>query len=78
MGERTAGGITACFFQKQQIRQRQRARPQKQSVLSTVHCSHPQEDIRFKDYPVVTGWPYVRFYAAAPLVNSGGQRLGTL
>jgi GAF domain-containing protein len=38
----------------------------------------PQEDIRFKNYPVVTGWPFVRFYAAAPLLAPGGQRLGTL
>ncbi|KIY95328.1 hypothetical protein MNEG_12631 [Monoraphidium neglectum] len=35
-------------------------------------------DIRFKDYPIVTGWPHARSYAAAPLVTSGGQRLGTL
>ncbi|KAI8471136.1 MAG: kinase-like domain-containing protein [Monoraphidium minutum] len=37
-----------------------------------------REDIRFKDYPVVTGWPYVKSYAAAPIVTAGGQRLGTL
>lgn len=52
----------------------------------TLMSRHPEalvvsdlrEDIRFKHYPVVTGWPFVRFYAAAPLVTQGGQRLGTV
>eukprot|EP00775_Hariotina_reticulata_P003799 gene3799-4056_t len=36
------------------------------------------EDVRFKDSPVVVGWPHLRFYAAAPLVNAANSRLGTL
>lgn len=52
----------------------------------TLLSRHPQalvvpdlkEDLRFRDYPVVTGWPFVRFYAAAPLVGAGGHRVGTL
>lgn len=37
-----------------------------------------REDARFKDFPLVVGWPYVRFYAACPLVNANNMRLGTL
>jgi GAF domain-containing protein len=36
------------------------------------------EDVRFREYPVVAGWPHARFYAASPLVTSDGKRLGTL
>jgi hypothetical protein len=55
--------------------------PRAPSPLAPTQPRSPppkQEDIRFKNYPVVTGWPHVRFYAAAPLVAPGGQRLGTL
>lgn len=34
-------------------------------------------DDRFKDNPLVTGWPGIRFYAGAP-VTVGGQKVGSL
>ena len=35
-------------------------------------------DPRFRHNPMVVGEPYLRFYAGAPLVTSGGQPLGSL
>ena len=35
-------------------------------------------DGRFKDHPGVTGPPYARFYAGAPLIDENGHRLGVI
>ncbi|GJE03465.1 putative bifunctional diguanylate cyclase/phosphodiesterase [Methylobacterium isbiliense] len=36
------------------------------------------EDPRFRDSPLVTGDPRVRFYAGAPLITATGQRIGAV
>ena len=36
------------------------------------------KDVRFKNNPLVTGAPKIRFYAGVPLIALGGQPLGTL
>lgn len=37
-----------------------------------------QRDPRFADNPMVTGAPFIRFYAGAPLAADNGRRIGTL
>ncbi|WDF33217.1 GAF domain-containing protein [Arthrobacter agilis] len=37
-----------------------------------------QDDIRFSSNPLVTGEPYIRFYAGYPLRGPGGWTVGTL
>lgn len=36
------------------------------------------QDPRFSDNPLVTGAPFIRFYAGQPLYSRGGQPIGTL
>lgn len=35
-------------------------------------------DERFRDHPLVTGEPFVQFYAGAPMITSTGQAIGAL
>lgn len=37
-----------------------------------------REDVRFANNPNVTGSPFIRFYAGAPLTTREGKRIGTI
>jgi diguanylate cyclase (GGDEF)-like protein len=40
--------------------------------------SDAAEDIRFADNPLVTGAPFIRFYAGCPIRSGDGHRVGTV
>ncbi len=59
--------------------------PREMTVCTTTICSNDllyvpdlTRDPRFKDLPIVTGEPYLRFYCGMPLINREGHALGTL
>ena len=59
--------------------------PREVTVCNTAICSNDllyvpdlTRDSRFKDLPIVTGEPYLRFYCGMPLINRDGYALGTL
>ncbi len=45
---------------------------------SLLTVNDPLNDLRFKDNPLVTGDPHIRFYAGQPLIDPNGFALGTI
>lgn len=59
--------------------------PREITVCNTTVCSNElmyvpdlASDPRFRDLPIVTGEPHLRFYCGMPLINREGHALGTL
>lgn len=62
----------------------------RETARDTAFCAHTildasplvvpdaRDDARFADNPFVLGAPRIRFYAGAPLITPGGQRLGSV
>ena len=48
------------------------------AARSLLLIEDAQQDSRFADNPVVTGPPFIRFYAGQPLYSGEGQPIGTL
>lgn len=44
----------------------------------TLEVNNPLEDDRFKENPLVTGSPKIRFYSGAPLIDQDGLAMGTI
>jgi hypothetical protein len=61
----------SCAFCAHVIQRKERA-------ANVMVVPDATQDVRFKDNPLVTGGPAVRFYAGAPLISPEGPKLGTL
>lgn len=47
-------------------------------TTETMVVKDARQDPRFKSNPLVTGVPFIRFYAGAPLIDRDGHNLGSL
>jgi GAF domain-containing protein len=78
-GERVGGRAISCVCCERTLYAASMSRDADDAVrhaqLIALSCV---QDARFKANPLVTGAPYIRFYAGCPLVCSNGLRLGSL